>query len=125
MKFSFSFSAYDELTGHCNCWIRYNNRSLETILAINRTCSDWFADGNDHNEMNDTVTLYRTGFAPLGHQINPEVPPGQTTIVFILFVCGRRNLRQIKRVLRTIYSTEHYYIIHVDAVKFQSKNIFF
>eukprot|EP00045_Choanoeca_perplexa_P011775 m.126143 g.126143 ORF g.126143 m.126143 type:complete len:745 (+) comp15766_c0_seq1:143-2377(+) len=40
--------------------------------------------------------------------------PSPTRLAFMLVVHGR-NVRQIKRLLRAIYSTEHYYLIHVDA----------
>lgn len=39
-----------------------------------------------------------------------------TTIVFFLTVGGRKNLRQIKRLIRAIYSRHHFYLIHVDSV---------
>jgi hypothetical protein len=40
----------------------------------------------------------------------------QIAIIFFLTVGGRRNLRQIKRLIRIIYSRQHYYLIHVDSV---------
>ena len=40
--------------------------------------------------------------------------PSPTRLAFMLVVHGR-NVRQIKRLLRAIYSAEHYYLIHVDA----------
>ena len=39
----------------------------------------------------------------------------QIRIVFVLTVTGRA-VRQIKRLLKTIYHRDHYYFIHVDSV---------
>ena len=40
-------------------------------------------------------------------------------IAFILTVNGRA-LRQVKRLFKALYHTDHYYFIHVDAVREQS-----
>ncbi|CAM4753428.1 unnamed protein product [Rotaria magnacalcarata] len=115
LKYEAPFAAYSEFTGHCNCWRIFNNALVNNIFAINHTCSDWFAD-NDNGSIADTVTLYRTSFVPVGTGFKPEAPPNQISLVFFFLVSGRKSLRQVKRVMRAIDSTEHYYIIHVDKV---------
>ena len=91
---------YNHVTGRCVCLSSFENS----------TCTDL--------EQSSTM-IYRTGHVDFGNHLDkrhqtPTNPPAK--IVFFLTVGGRRNLRQIKRLLRAIYSRHHYYLIHIDSV---------
>merc|ERR1719495_1787564 len=58
------------------------------------------------------MDVYYTGVTVKREQPPPEVVE-QVRIVFILTVSGKA-VRQIKRLLRQIYRSHHYYYIHVD-----------
>jgi protein xylosyltransferase len=64
-------------------------------------------------------TVYRTGYRDFGNHLEQrqtKTNRTHSTIIFFLTIGGRGNLRQIKRLIRTIYSRQHYYLIHVDSV---------
>lgn len=106
---------YNEFNGECDCSSNFNNASVENILAVNRTCSVWLST-NENRSMNEFATMYRTSYAPFGNRYHQVVPPQQISLVFFLIVTGQKNVRQIKRLMRAIYSPQHYYMIHVDSV---------
>jgi RNase P protein component len=82
------FIEYNHLTSECYCLSSYDNQNN---LIINK-CKDHL--DKRHQTQNNN----------------------QITVVFFLTVGGRKNLRQIKRLIRAIYSRQHYYLIHVDNV---------
>ncbi|XP_055612226.1 xylosyltransferase oxt isoform X2 [Uranotaenia lowii] len=64
-----------------------------------------------------TVNVYETGiakFSPQSTEIVPKVSEEPVRIVFLLTLNGRA-LRQVHRLLRTLYSPRHYYFIHIDS----------
>ena len=63
--------------------------------------------------------IYRTGYIDFGNRLEKnrqKLNQTQFSLIFFLTVGGRRNLRQIKRLVRSIYSHQHFYLIHVDSV---------
>ncbi|XP_055528233.1 xylosyltransferase oxt [Wyeomyia smithii] len=63
-----------------------------------------------------TVNIYETGiakFSPQTTEVTPRSGVQSARIVFLLTLNGRA-LRQVHRLLRTLYSPNHYYFIHVD-----------
>ena len=97
---SFLCLEYHNLSGQCSCLSSFDHPN----------CTNF-----DHN----STIIYRTGYLDFGNRLDKR-RQGQNnppiTIVFFLTVGGRKNLRQIKRLIRTIYSRQHYYLIHVDSV---------
>ncbi|XP_053683028.1 xylosyltransferase oxt [Sabethes cyaneus] len=64
-----------------------------------------------------TVNIYETGiakFSPQTTEITPKAGEESARIAFLLTLNGRA-LRQVHRLLRTLYSPKHYYFIHVDS----------
>lgn len=107
---------YNHLTNECYCLSTFNNQH-ESIIE-NRTCKEL--------EKNST-TLYRTSYMDFGNHLDKRRQNQNTTqitIVFFLTVGGRKNLRQIKRLIHAIYSRQHYYLIHVDSVCVLFSSIF-
>ncbi len=103
-KIFFFFIEYNDLTGKCYCLSSYENQSH--LIISNHKCKN-------------SNTLYRTGYIDFGNHLDKRRQTqnnNQITIVFFLTVGGRKNLRQIKRLIRAIYSRQHYYLIHVDNV---------
>jgi hypothetical protein len=114
---------YDDLTGQCSCLSTFD--AEHHLITVDRKCSEIIFD-NDELKQNCT-TLYRTGFIDFGNHLDKRRQAqnnSQLTIVFFLTVGGRRNLRQIKRLIRAIYSRQHYYLIHVDSVCIDCFHIF-
>ncbi|KAL8569523.1 hypothetical protein ACOMHN_002070 [Nucella lapillus] len=66
------------------------------------------------------IRVFRTGYGKTVRQPAPLPPSGeegkgaQVRIVFVLTLNGRQ-VRQVVRLLRTIYHPRHYYYIHVDS----------
>ena len=65
-----------------------------------------------------TMNVYSTGLIPL---VPPKIvdvdqdsslPP--VKIVYLLTIAGRAS-RQVRRLIRQIYSPQHYIFVHVDA----------
>lgn len=101
---------YNHLTSKCYCLSSLDN--LNDLIIENHTCEDLGKD---------STTLYRTGYMNFGNRLDKRRQSQnktQITIVFFLTVGGRKNLRQIKRLIHAIYSRQHYYLIHVDSVGF-------
>jgi hypothetical protein len=113
---SFSvFIEYTELTGQCFCLSTFDNQSR--LITANRKCNDITLQNDDLKK--NVSTLYQTGYIEFGNHLEKRRQTqtnNQITIVFFLTVGGRKNLRQIKRLIRAIYSRQHYYLIHVDSV---------
>ncbi|XP_055620367.1 xylosyltransferase oxt isoform X2 [Toxorhynchites rutilus septentrionalis] len=63
-----------------------------------------------------TTNVYETGiakFSPQTTEVTPKAGKEPVRIAFLLTLNGRA-LRQVHRLLKTLYSTRHYYFIHVD-----------
>jgi len=106
----FLFIEYNDLTGQCYCLSSFDNE--HRLINVNHKCEDL---------KNNSTTIYRTGYIDFGNHLDKRRQTqnnNQITIVFFLTVGGRKNLRQIKRLIRAIYSRQHYYLIHVDSVGF-------
>ncbi|XP_054155244.1 xylosyltransferase oxt-like [Oppia nitens] len=86
-------------------------------LPINE-CNIW-CSGVSHLKCGgfDSIDIYKTGIKYI-----PKVVPNLETtingrdirIVFLMTLNGR-SLRQIKRLLKNIYSKRHFYFIHIDS----------
>ncbi|CAF3311576.1 unnamed protein product [Rotaria sp. Silwood2] len=114
---------YNEFTGECYCLSTFNNQYR--LITPNHKCTEIIF--NNDNLRENSTTIYRTGFIEFGNHLEKHRQPqnsNQTTIVFFLTVGGRKNLRQIKRLLRAIYVRQHYYLIHVDSVCIYRKKKF-
>ncbi|CAF0959935.1 unnamed protein product [Rotaria sordida] len=114
LKHSVSFAEYNEFTGECYCLSTFNNQ--HRLITTNQKCTEIIF--NNDNLRKNSTTIYRTSFIDFGNHLEKRRQTQnntQTTIVFFLTVGGRKNLRQIKRLLRAIYSRQHYYLIHVDS----------
>ncbi|XP_058831412.1 xylosyltransferase oxt [Topomyia yanbarensis] len=64
-----------------------------------------------------TTNVYETGIAKFSAQtteITPKVGEEPARIAFLLTLNGRA-LRQVHRLLKTLYSPRHYYFIHIDS----------
>ena len=106
---------HDEWTGQCFCLLSFDQQS-DRILS-DRPCAEWKPSNDALTQ--PVRTLYRTGYVDFGNHLEKNREKAnntQLTIVFFLTVGGRGNLRQIKRLVRAIYSRQHYYLIHVDSV---------
>ena len=93
---------YNTLTGHCFCLSTFE--PSDDLITDNNKCEN---------------TIYRTGYIDFGNRLDKRrqtQTSNQTILVYFLTVGGRKNLRQIKRLIRAIYSRQHYYLIHVDSV---------
>uniref|UniRef100_A0A915PQL3 protein xylosyltransferase n=1 Tax=Setaria digitata TaxID=48799 RepID=A0A915PQL3_9BILA len=66
----------------------------------------------------NAAAIYRTGVVEkpllLINYTEPDDSVANVQILFLLQLNGR-NIRQVNRLLRIIYSPKHYYIIHVDS----------
>ncbi|CAF3656877.1 unnamed protein product [Adineta steineri] len=114
LKLSVPFAEYNEFTNQCSCLSTFDNQ--RRLITSDRKCSDISIE-NDKLRKN-LVTLYRTGYIDFGNHLEKRrhiQNSNETIIIFFLTVGGRRNLRQIKRLIRTIYLQQHYYLIHVDS----------
>lgn len=108
---------YNDLTGQCFCLSTVDTQ--HRLITANRKCAEIIFDTDELKR--NSITLYRTGYIDFGNHLDKRRETqnsNQTIIVFFLTVGGRRNLRQIKRLLRAIYSRQHYYLIHVDSVMY-------
>ncbi|CAF3556624.1 unnamed protein product [Rotaria socialis] len=113
LKLSLSFAGYNALTGHCFCLSTFNDQ--HRLIDSNHKCAEVVE--NNHKLKVNSSTIYRTGYTEFGNHLGKRrlgQNNTQIAIVFFLTVGGRKNLRQIKRLLRAIYSKQHYYLIHVD-----------
>lgn len=101
LKLSRPFAVYNNLTTDCSCLT-----SIPDSFILNPSCP-----------LNSS-TIYRTSYLNFGNHLdkNRQIEKqAQTTIIFFLTVGGRKNVQQIKRLIRVIYSPQHYYLIHVDS----------
>lgn len=57
-----------------------------------------------------------TEFEARTAELIPKQGERRAKVVFLLTLNGRA-LRQVKRLIRVLYSTSHYFYIHVDAVR--------
>ncbi len=109
------FIEYNEFNGQCFCLSKFNNQ--ERLITANLKCTEIIP--NNYNLKKNINTLYQTGYIDFGNHLEKHRQTennNQIAIIFFLTVGGRRNLRQIKRLIRIIYSRQHYYLIHVDSV---------
>lgn len=103
------------MNGECFCLSTLNKE--HRLINSNHKCSE-IVPNNEHSKQT-LNTIYRTGYTEFGNHLEKRRQgqnSTQTKIVFFLTVGGRKNLRQIKRLLRSIYMKQHYYLIHVDSV---------
>ncbi|KAL7022478.1 hypothetical protein ACKWTF_012256 [Chironomus riparius] len=64
-----------------------------------------------------TMNVFETGIAKFSPQIaesQPKIAETKAKIVFLLTLNGRA-LRQVYRLIKSIYSVDHFYYIHVDT----------
>ena len=65
-----------------------------------------------------TMSVYQTGLRPLQPSklgsTEPEQAGDTVKIVYLLTVAGRAS-RQVARLVRQVYSPDHYILVHVDA----------
>lgn len=55
-------------------------------------------------------------FLPQIAEVTPKSNEESVRIVFLLTLNGRA-LRQVHRLLKTLYNTRHFYFIHIDSVR--------
>ena len=109
------FIAYNAETSQCYCSVEFPRHYR--LIKPGQKCPVQTLNYDTLGQ--DISTLYRTGFAPFGNNLkkHPRTENDtDTVIVFFLTVGGRKSLRQIYRLVRSIYLSQHYYFIHVDQV---------
>lgn len=106
-----SLSEFNSFDGQCFCSSTLANRTSSSI--------------NDPQCFQSSKTLqlvhpiYATSYKEFGNRLEKTRSPtnsNSSSIIFFLTVGGRRNLRQIQRLIRAIFSRQHFYLIHVDSV---------
>ncbi|KAK6107657.1 Core-2/I-Branching enzyme family protein [Brugia pahangi] len=91
------------------------------VSLPNISCEQYHCNDNDNNLFcggYNAAAIYRTGVIekPLLviNYTKPDDSVPNVQILFLLQLNGR-NIRQVNRLFRIIYSPKHYYIIHVDS----------
>ncbi|UJR31492.1 hypothetical protein I4U23_018981 [Adineta vaga] len=113
LKRSLPFAEYNAITSQCICSLKFPDH--DRVVIPDRKCPENTFNYDTFGK--NVSTLYRTGFRHFGNRLEKHRRPENdtpTVIVFFLTVGGRKNLRQIHRLLRAIYLDQHYYLIHVD-----------
>jgi len=114
LKQSVAFAQFDENTGFCHCLSNFDQQSHQ--ILPNPLCSKVISTSN--RIQGQYRMIYRTGYIDFGNRLEKnrqKLNQTQFSLIFFLTVGGRRNLRQIKRLVRSIYSHQHFYLIHVDS----------
>ncbi|KAF7632636.1 WSC domain-containing protein [Meloidogyne graminicola] len=127
LKAGFSFAGVG-FSVFCYC-SNYLSNKIENVLN-NSFCNLFKCPGNKDVFCggNGTIFIYKTGVKIKNKDFNkqskklPKFIPFNSThksinkirILFLLQLNGR-NYRQIRRLLRMIYNSKHFYFIHVDS----------
>ncbi|EFA12734.1 xylosyltransferase oxt [Tribolium castaneum] len=95
-----------------------NDEPLSTFKLPDSSCN-MKCPGDPHATCGGyyTINVFQTGIKKFVPQVaNTESPPSHENvkIVFLLTLNGRA-LRQVKRLLKILYHTRHFYYIHVDV----------
>jgi len=109
----FKFSVFNEYLKDCICLKKVND-SLKTKLVDKQECFNIIED-----KIPEKFEIYDTGLLPIKRSIikfdkssiNDETKIPK--IVFLLTINGR-SIRQIFRLIKTIYHDQHFYYFHVD-----------
>ncbi|VDK80693.1 unnamed protein product [Onchocerca ochengi] len=114
LRAGYSFAAI-EYYNECFCGDTLTNVfSLPDISCEQYHCDDDSLFCGGHN----AAAVYRTGVIEkpllIINYTKPDDSVPDVQILFLLQLNGR-NIRQVNRLLRIIYSPKHYYIIHVDS----------
>uniref|UniRef100_A0A914UJD3 protein xylosyltransferase n=1 Tax=Plectus sambesii TaxID=2011161 RepID=A0A914UJD3_9BILA len=89
-------------------------------MISEQSCTKYRCPGDTHESCGgfDSIALYNTGlgekFVPSVLYVAPDENRPKIRILFLLQFNGR-NVRQVRRLLKLIYSPDHFYYVHVDS----------